>query len=129
VADLIVETVTASPPEGLAARPYSVAWRVRNLGPAATEGSWVDRLYLSQDASVGNDTLLGEVAYGGDELAAGSSYVLGLALNFPLVPGQYWLVVEAGVGSSLGETNDLNNRLVSASPLQRRPASAARTSS
>ena len=82
-ADLQVEAVSA-PATGRSGEPVAIAWRVRNLGTTATDASaWVDRVFLSADATLdAGDTLLVTAPRSG-ALAAGSSYTASVTTALP----------------------------------------------
>jgi len=54
-----------TPLEARAGSSQPVSWTVANRGHEPAVGGWVDQVYLSEDATVGNDTLIGEFPYTG----------------------------------------------------------------
>ena len=70
--DLHVTSITV-PAEALTAATIGLSWQVANQGIGAAEGSWTDRVYLSDDATAGGDQLLGTFTHTGS-LAVGESY-------------------------------------------------------
>ena len=62
--DLQVTSITV-PVAALTAGVVDVSWQVTNRGVGSAEGNWLDRIYLSNDATVGGDQLLGSLAHTG----------------------------------------------------------------
>ena len=54
----LVAAVLAAPTSAQAGDSVSVTWRGTNAGTASTSGSWSDRIYLSNDATLSADDLL-----------------------------------------------------------------------
>ena len=61
LADLSVSEVIL-PSSAKPGGDIAIQYRVSNVGLAAAEGSWVERVYLSTDNAIGNDLLVGEFA-------------------------------------------------------------------
>ena len=86
----------------------STTWVMKNIGAGVTRaGSWVDRVYLSVDATldIGSDTLLGTLAHAG-ELAAGASYPAQAALDVTMpngLSGPWYLFVLADADNKVPE--------------------------
>jgi hypothetical protein len=96
VPDLRVEAV-AAPAELLADRAFDLAWTLTNAGTGRARGPWLDRVYLSRDASRDEaDVLLGEFTFGGS-LEPGESVQRAQPVTVPRarIPedGAYHLVV------------------------------------
>ena len=68
--DLQVTSIT-QPSAALSAGSIAASWTVSNLGTAAAQGNWIDRVYLSGDAVAGGDLLLGTFQHAGG-LAVGA---------------------------------------------------------
>ncbi|MBL9126248.1 MAG: Ig-like domain-containing protein, partial [Verrucomicrobiales bacterium] len=84
-----------------AGRPLAVRWQVRNSGSASASATWVDRVYLSTDATPGNDVLLGETARTGSP-EPGASYDANLATVLPEgIQGTFFLIVVVDAGSAI----------------------------
>ncbi|HEX7097138.1 MAG TPA: CARDB domain-containing protein, partial [Acidimicrobiales bacterium] len=97
-ADLALEAAVA-PASALSGSRVDIAWRVRNLGDAATStGQWKDRIFLSADAVLDSgDAMLGELAHTG-ALAAGASYSAVSSVTLPEgIAGSYHVFVAADV--------------------------------
>ena len=52
--NLIVDSIYV-PPSVFSGKAFTVEWRVKNIGSAATTGSWSDRIYLAADTSYLNN--------------------------------------------------------------------------
>ena len=50
-----------------------VTWTVQNVGTSDAPGTWVDRVYLSDDSTAGGDIQIGSFSQAGP-LACGDSY-------------------------------------------------------
>ena len=61
---------------------FNVAWNDRNFGAVTASGSWNDKVYFSTDNQIGNDTLLGTLAFNGS-LAQNQSVSRNLNVNIP----------------------------------------------
>ncbi len=116
-ADLIVDAITV-PASGFIGDSIDVTWRVRNDGTATTVAtSWVDRLYLSSDATFGGDILLGNVTHNG-ALGSNASYTMTSSLVVPasVTPGDYFLIVQTDATGRVEEpTAEDNNVTLSTS--------------
>ena len=93
-----------------------VSWTVKNLGGAAADGTWEDRLYLSADATVdASDTLVTRFSRNGSfPMAAGDSYTFSTRLSLPysgLAGPSHWIVV-TNADAQLLETDATNNTAV-----------------
>ncbi len=110
--DLEVSALSTSS-SGIFGQTLSVTWVVRNRGTGSTFANWSDALYLSagSNSTVGA-TLLRTVS-AARPLAPGESYtnsaVLTLPLNRTLVPGGYFLLVQADSANSQPEADEDNN--------------------
>lgn len=113
---------------------FSVSYRIENRGLAeavssngdpatGSAGSWIDRVYLSDDPFVGNDMLLGTYTFTGTlSNAPGlNQFVRTVSLRAPQKVGDYWLVVQADAADSLHEGLETNNTLISATPIRIQP--------
>lgn len=99
-------------------QPLQVVWTVKNQGVAPVTGPRKDSLYLSTDASVGNDLLLGHFSVP-EGLAVGASQNVTNTVILPSgISGNRWLVVQADSAFDFFEgTNEPNNTLVAAQPI------------
>src|SRR5262249_2141433 len=111
--DLQVTSITI-PAKVLSGDPLQVSWDVSNLGAGLAAGSWVDRVYLSADDQVGNDTLLGSFTHTGD-LAGSEHYSRTETVTIPQRPdGAYRVVVITDADNAVYEDpKEGNNATVS----------------
>ena len=106
--DLQVASITL-PAEALTAGTLDVTWTVANAGTGLAGGSWKDRVYLSADDQVGNDTLLGEFVQAGG-LGPGASRSRTETVTLPQVAdGSYHIVVVTDATNEIYEHIDENN--------------------
>src|SRR6185369_8371887 len=91
-----------------------ITWEVANLGPGIAEGSWVDRVYVSNDGQVGNDTLLESFTHTGN-VAEGEHYTRTETVTVPeLSDGAYWVIVLTDATNTVYENqNEGNNATIS----------------
>lgn len=109
-----------TPLEALAASAQPVAWTVLNQGAAPVLANWVDRVYLSTDATVGSDRLVGEYPAVGP-LATNQSLPRAQNITLPedLEPDRdYWWIVITDADNALDESNEANNARVSDQPMR-----------
>lgn len=107
LADLVVTSVSG-PASGLTDSEVDVSWTILNDGLATAAGTWVQRLYLSSDATIGNDILLGQYSFSG-QLAVGQSYDRVAPIRLPNTPGDYYFVLETDVTRAVEEGLESNN--------------------
>ena len=105
--DLSVSDISASS-TAQTGQQTLISWTVANTGNTAAQGSWVDRVLLSQDAVLGNDTVLTTVAHNGS-VAVGGTYSQTKTVTLPALTGQYYLLVATDVYQTLSEASDNNN--------------------
>ncbi len=106
IAELAVTTISASPSPVQPGQDLTVDYSVVNQGDATAVSSWVDSVFLSDSGELNSSTVLvGRVTHDG-ALAAGASYSGTLTADVPpVLPGNYYVVVEA---NSQGQVPDLN---------------------
>lgn len=104
---------------GLTDARVPVIWQTVNDGLASAAGSWVDRIYLSKDSVIGNDTLLASVTFNGS-IAVGQSYTRTQSVLLPSQPGNYFIIVETDAALAVVEGSERNN--ARATPLTIAPA-------
>ena len=82
-----------------------ISWTVTNISTSDAVGSWMDRIYLSDDGVVGDDIEVSGLSPQLSTLAAGDSYQ---RLAFVTIPadlvGDYYLVVVTDADDDLVET-------------------------
>lgn len=114
--NLVVESVSV-PPVSYLGLPSTIRWRIRNAGTAPVTVGWHDRLLLSADGLVGDDTVLLDVpTTAGLPLAPGASADLELTGVLPLgslPPGQYHAVVLTDIGGVVRESSESDNAAIS----------------
>ena len=115
VASLIVPT------NGLTDNRVMMTWQVLNDGLAPASGSWVDRIYISQDAQPGDDTLLSSATFNGS-LAIGQTYTRTQSVLLPSSPGNFYILLVTDADGTVTEGSERNNVTVSALPLTIVPA-------
>ncbi len=117
--DLTVATLD-TPFEALSVSTQPIAWTVLNQGAAPAMSNWVDRVYLSTNATVGNDRLMGEFPATGP-LGTNQSLprVHSIAMPEDLEPDRdYWWIVVTDAANALEESNEINNTRVSDQPMR-----------
>ena len=106
--DLQVPLVSV-PSEGRATESIVVTWQVTNDGPGSARGSWVDRVYLSSDQQIGNDTLLGSFTRT-EDLPSGVAYGRTEAVTLPdVAAGSYYVLVVTDAQNTVYEHTQENN--------------------
>ncbi|MHC1767958.1 MAG: CARDB domain-containing protein [Verrucomicrobiia bacterium] len=96
---ILLESVVSAEPGQL----LTATWTVLNEGNADAGGTWLDRLYLSNDATAVRQ--LGTVMHRGP-LAAGATYVAHLDFAMLAIPsGSYYLILSPGLDAN--DTNDV----------------------
>lgn len=114
--DLSVVEITPEAVTGNGGSVLSVSYAVENDGSAAAVGSWVDRIFLTNNpvASGGVANALMTVP---GPLAVGAPYMRTVELTLPTTPGQYWLALETDAQRTLAEGSESNNIFLSAVPI------------
>ncbi len=111
--DLQVTSVIV-PIEAWTGSAFDVTWSVVNNGPGPAEGTWADKVYLSTDAQVGNDILLGEFSYGAG-LATGQTVTRTQTVTIGrqgVTDGDYYIIVCTDANGGVFEgTHEDNNCL------------------
>ncbi len=110
-ADLQVTSLLA-PSATSAGEPIVITWTVSNTGTLETSSTtWIDRVWLSADESLGGgDILLGTRTHSG-RLAASGSYTDTGAFELPItISGLWYLAVETDAATSVLESNESNNQ-------------------
>jgi ELWxxDGT repeat protein len=111
-ADLVVTVVTPPPASVDTDVLFDVSWSVLNQGTVATAGSWTDKVYLSTDANLGGDVLLGSFRFSA-VIPAGQTAARTQTVLIPrsgTTAGTYRLIVVADADTELPEgVNEGNN--------------------
>ncbi|WP_165235209.1 Ig-like domain-containing protein, partial [Aquisphaera insulae] len=109
---------------------FNVRYRVTNDGLVAADGTiqpWVDRIYLSPDPYIGDDTLLGSYTFSG-KVDANGYYERIVPVRAPLRAGTYWIIATTDLNQVTGSISTTNNTRISASPVTINPAYSATVS-
>lgn len=115
--DLEADSVTPSKTDIWFGETIDVAWLVSNLGVVSASGSWLDRLWLSDDDQPGGDTSLVSLWCGYSPVipagTGGSSTQVTIPLDPALPEGTYYLILRVNATGSLAEADTDNNTAVS----------------
>ena len=96
----------------------TLGYQLLNQGSvAASSNALVQRVYLSTDPLVGNDTLIGQYTFAGG-LPAGAQFGQTFTVRLPQEPGAYWVIVEADVANAVPEIFEQNNTRISSAPIR-----------
>ncbi|WYM00653.1 MAG: Calx-beta domain-containing protein [Gloeotrichia echinulata CP02] len=102
LADLVVSNIVA-PIEAFSGQSIELVWTLTNQGNAEASGTWTDNLFLSQDAVVGNDQLLGSFSFTGS-IAPGASIERRQLVTLPLtISGDRTLILQTDANNQLKE--------------------------
>jgi len=111
--DLAV-TVVDAPASAQSGSPIDIAWTVVNQGSREVAGTWIDRVWLSQNGTTGaTDRLLGEFSRSGP-LAAGAGYAGNARIMLPVdLSGDWQVMVRTDATNVVRETAAENDNLAS----------------
>ncbi len=121
--DLVVRNVGV-PASATTEQYFDVSYRIANDGIATaiptnatptTPGTWQERVFLSPDPYVGDDTLVGNFTFTGS-LPVGQSFERTVPVRAPQKPGNYWIIVTTDLNNTVIEGLESNNTRVSDSP-------------
>lgn len=89
-----------------------VSWVIQNVGPGDAEGSWTDKLYLSEDEAIdGGDTELYSGA-GTSPVPVPYTYGRNIDIVMPMKPvGVYYVILKTDTGGTLAESNETDNAI------------------
>ncbi len=121
--DLVVSGVSG-PAVGATEAAVNVSYRIVNQGLTAATTNVLTRVFLSHDAAIGEDTLLGQFDFTGT-LPPEQAFEQSLQVRLPVAAGDYWLVVTTDAEDRVAETLEDNNAAIAATPIHVREASAA----
>ena len=91
-------TETVLRASGLTDEPFSVTFRLANEGVSSATGTSIQRVLLSKDTYLGDDTVLGNFELTGS-LLVGTYNDRTVSLRRPNVPGDYWII---GIADATG---------------------------
>ncbi|MFV2070225.1 MAG: CARDB domain-containing protein, partial [Pirellulales bacterium] len=114
--DLVISALTPASDTALTGEAIDVTWFIDNLGFATAEGTWTQRVFISNDDQAGDDTLAGQYTFTGP-LPAGQSYDRTAPVTLPGGPGNYWVILETDVANVVAEGLETNNTRVTAGPI------------
>jgi hypothetical protein len=113
----LAPSFTGSPADSSFGNEIELSWQVENRGNAAATGNWVDRVWLSTDATLDAADRLLHSEDQSRTLTASSAYstqkTLVLPLTASLAAGDYFFVVEANADANLSEFSRIENRVAS----------------
>ena len=93
--------------------PFNISWTVKNQGSARADPPWTDRIWLSSDNQLGNDTLIGEFPFNSNlepDQTADRIQALTIARNAISQDGAYFLLIQTDASNLINEgTNEDNN--------------------
>jgi serralysin len=120
--DLVVPLVTA-PTVWSTGQPFTVTARVRNQGlPPAAAGAFRVGAYLSTLLDPGSGVLVGSVAVTSLNPQTNASVTIPVAVPTFIAPGSYFVSVVADYEQRVTESNEGNNGLTAAQPVDIRRA-------
>ena len=134
--DLVIVQVNG-PAEVATEELFNITYRMENRGLAEAvasnadlgndfDGSWTQRVYLSSDAYIGGDLLVGQYVFTGT-MPVGSEWGLERTIPTwaPMTAGDYYLVVETDVYNTVAEGVESNNTTISDQAVTVQPAYTA----
>lgn len=90
-----------APDSAFCNQKIELSWTVINNGMGPAVGTWIDKIYLSDDDQLGSDTLLAGFPHT-DSLDPGQSYTVTDSVFLPdSIEGLYWIVVGSEGGNFL----------------------------
>ncbi len=106
--DLVVSNIVA-PLDARSGGAIDVTWRVTNQGNITASGTWTDYVYLSNDATIGNDQLLGSFSFTG-AITVGSSIDRTQSIFLPLtLNGEHRIIIQTNANNGLKERPGTGN--------------------
>lgn len=97
--DLIIQNIQV-PTGGFSGQPLTVSWEVKNIGVGSTlQGEWLEYVYLSKDALIGNDDVAAGSVTNLSSLDAGSVYTGSSTFTLPDgIEGPYYAIIRIEPG-------------------------------
>lgn len=97
-----------TPDSAFCNQTIQISWTITNNGVGPAKGTWVDKIYLSNDNQIGLDTLLATFSHT-DSLDPGQSYTITDSVLLPdNIQGAYWIVVGSEGGNFLLDDQPVN---------------------
>ncbi|MCY2955084.1 MAG: hypothetical protein NTU53_24415 [Planctomycetota bacterium] len=108
--DLVVTTASTTN-AAQSGTGLTVTWTARNAGTGTAPGDWLDRVYLSTDATLSGDDLLRAEVTRPDDLTASGTYNAQAIITLPNgISGTYYIIVKTDAADGVEEaTFDDNN--------------------
>ncbi|MTJ45136.1 ELWxxDGT repeat protein [Dolichospermum flos-aquae] len=116
--DLVVSNIVA-PINAQSGETINISWTLTNQGNVNASGSWVDYVYLSDDANIGNDQLLGSFTFDG-AIAPGVSVERTQSITLPLIlSGNQRIIVSTDANNQILEYSgtETNNTTIDDIPI------------
>jgi hypothetical protein len=121
--DLVITGLSA-PASALTDHPISVQFHLANQGLLGTDGSFLQRVFISDTPVAGSGVFAGVSAFSGS-LGIGEGADSSVTLQAPSVPGAYWLIAQTDASDNVLELSEANNFFVGATPITIQPAYTA----
>lgn len=115
LADLVAKNLTAPLTADTEAN-FNVSYRIENIGAAANDAPFTQRVLLSTDPVPGNDVLLSQFVFSGT-LNQGVGFDRTEQVRAPRTAGTYWLLVTTDATGAVGEILETNNTVLSSQPI------------
>lgn len=107
--DIVSENITV-PAEILPGTNYPVSWEVKNIGSVGTENSFINKLFISFDETIGNEDDVELASRVVNSLAAGSTASHSHTINIPTLP------VHASGPATIYAVADINDNVYEGPP-------------
>ena len=126
IPDLIISDVTI-PNSALTDTFIDVGFLVKNVGVSEAAGTMTQRVFLSSDPFIGNDSLLGNITFTGSLKpdAPFNAIAQSVPVRLAQKAGDFWVLVTADVNDAILEGQETNNSLISATPIHVQAAYSA----
>jgi hypothetical protein len=126
VADLIVSEVTV-PATAYTDTYTDVSFSIKNIGLIEAAGTITQRVVLSTDPFLGDDTLIGNYSFTGvlQPMSPLNTFTQSVPVRIPQKAVDYWIIVSTDVNDAVIEGIENNNTKVSATPIRVQPAYTA----
>ncbi|NCT62651.1 MAG: hypothetical protein GPJ03_06150, partial [Microcystis aeruginosa G13-01] len=116
--DLVVSNIVA-PTNTQSGKSIEITWTLKNQGNADASGTWTDYVYLSNDATIGNDQFLGSFSFTG-AITVGSSVDRTQSIFLPLtLSGERRIIIQTNGNNGLKERpgRESNNTTIDDVPI------------
>jgi len=114
--DLTIDAITA-PSNALNDATIQVTFTIGNHGIGAFNGTTIQRVLLSRDRFIGDDTALGNFGFTGT-LNPGQTMMRTVPIRVPAEPEEYWIVTVADATGLIAEGLEDNNSAITVTPLR-----------